>query len=411
MNGIYLMAVRSHGGDGTSSQNPWINHNPNNDLDQTILNKWHGWFQKMDNAGILIYFFIYDDDSDPFYGNDGAANNTSPPAEQAFVKDLVNEFKRYKHLVWVVAEEYQEELGTSRVNQIISAIRSADTNGHPVAVHQLAGLTFNFASTADQFAIQFTSTSPSDCHADTLSAWNKASGRYNINFAEQFYIDTSANRSDSAYRKCIWATALGGGYIMQLGSWETSSGRKPPTTGMARASKNLVSFMERTTFNDMSPNDSLKSGDTDYVLANPGNYYIAYTDNYSTGIGLQNMTSGVYKFIWYDISNNKYVNQDAVSVSSGTRKWQAPSGFSGPEVAVFISATSTSPTITITPTSTPTPEPGVPGDGNNDGAVDGRDFIIWLSHFGQNVSGASNGNYNGDNTVDIADFVIWIKNY
>jgi hypothetical protein len=308
MNGIYLMAVRLHGGDGTSSQNPWLNHNPNNDLDQTILNKWHGWFQKMDNAGILIYFFIYDDDSDPFYGNDGAANNTSPPAEQAFVKDLVNEFKRYKHLVWVVAEEYQEELGTSRVNQIISAIRSADTNGHPVAVHQLAGLTFNFASTADQFAIQFTSTSPSDCHADTLSAWNKASGRYNINFAEQFYIDTSANRSDSAYRKCIWATALGGGYIMQLGSWETSSGRKPPTTGMARASKNLVSFMERTTFNDMSPNDSLKSGDTDYVLANPGNYYIAYTDNYSTGIGLQNMTSGVYKFIWYDISNNKYVN-------------------------------------------------------------------------------------------------------
>lgn len=63
------------------------------------------------------------------------------------------------------------------------------------------------------------------------------------------------------------------------------------------------------------------------------------------------------------------------------------------------------------PTTTPTPTLGVPGDGNNDGQVDGQDFIIWLTHYGQNVSGVSNGDYNDSGKVEIGDYVVWIKNY
>lgn len=64
--------------------------------------------------------------------------------------------------------------------------------------------------------------------------------------------------------------------------------------------------------------------------------------------------------------------------------------------------------VTLTPTETP---PSTPGDGNNDGSVDGRDFIIWLTHFGQNVTGANNGDYDDNNKVEIADYIIWVNNY
>jgi hypothetical protein len=68
-------------------------------------------------------------------------------------------------------------------------------------------------------------------------------------------------------------------------------------------------------------------------------------------------------------------------------------------------------TSTPRPSNTPSPQPDSPGDGNGDGRVDGRDFIIWLSHFGQDVSGAHNGDYDNNGRVRIYDYVIWIKNY
>jgi hypothetical protein len=51
------------------------------------------------------------------------------------------------------------------------------------------------------------------------------------------------------------------------------------------------------------------------------------------------------------------------------------------------------------------------GDGNNDGKVDGLDFIIWLIHYGQNVSGNTNGDYDGNGSVGIGDYLIWANNY
>lgn len=64
----------------------------------------------------------------------------------------------------------------------------------------------------------------------------------------------------------------------------------------------------------------------------------------------------------------------------------------------------TSPSITPTPT-------GKPGDGNGDGLIDGKDFIIWLTHYGQSVSGVNNGDYDGNNKIEIGDYVIWVNNF
>ncbi|RPJ24748.1 MAG: hypothetical protein EHM35_16105, partial [Planctomycetaceae bacterium] len=60
-NCLYLMAVRSHGGDGDSTHNPFIDHDPAKAVNPNVLDQWEGWFTEMDHNRIVIYFFIYDD--------------------------------------------------------------------------------------------------------------------------------------------------------------------------------------------------------------------------------------------------------------------------------------------------------------------------------------------------------------
>jgi hypothetical protein len=43
--------------------------------------------------------------------------------------------------------------------------------------------------------------------------------------------------------------------------------------------------------------------------------------------------------------------------------------------------------------------------------VNEADYAIWLSHFGQTVSGIANGDFNGDGHVDGIDYTIWLNYY
>ena len=72
-NSIYFQAVKSHGGDGDSTMNPFVDSNVNGLLDEDILDQWETWFTAMDNAGIAIFFMFYDDNSRP-YGSDPGRN-------------------------------------------------------------------------------------------------------------------------------------------------------------------------------------------------------------------------------------------------------------------------------------------------------------------------------------------------
>lgn len=76
------------------------------------------------------------------------------------------------------------------------------------------------------------------------------------------------------------------------------------------------------------------------------------------------------------------------------------------------------PTPTVGPTAVPTMVPtAVPtlipvlGDANGDRKVDGIDYIIWLNHYSQTVSGPANGDFNNDGKVDGIDYVTWLTHY
>jgi len=53
----------------------------------------------------------------------------------------------------------------------------------------------------------------------------------------------------------------------------------------------------------------------------------------------------------------------------------------------------------------------LPGDANSDGKIDGIDYIIWLNHYGQNLSGFQNADFNSDQKVDGIDYILWLNNY
>ena len=63
--------------------------------------------------------------------------------------------------------------------------------------------------------------------------------------------------------------------------------------------------------------------------------------------------------------------------------------------------------------SSPSPSPSAkPGDANNNGIVDGVDYVIWLNHYKQTLTGGpSVGDFNASGTVDGVDYVIWLNNY
>lgn len=327
-NCIYLMAVRSHGGDGNRTHNPFKDNNPSRGINPKVLDQWEMWFTEMDNNGIVIFFFFYDDSASIWNTGDRVGS-----AEKQFIHALVNCFEHHKNLIWCVAEEYQEAFSPQRVRRIAAEIRAADDHDHAIAVHKLSGLEFSeFADEPciDQFAIQY-GQSISGLHNGVVTAWNEAAGRYSLNMAEPSVSGTPQGFCDRhTMRKCSWACAMGGAYVMIFSMTIDNT----PLNQLKDCGR-LVRFFESTNFNEMSPHDELKYAGTEYVLARPGHSYIAYASNLKGKVGLRNMTAGTYTLRWFDCATGRSVTQQKLHVGAGNQSWQAPPGI-GTELAVYL---------------------------------------------------------------------------
>ncbi|MGQ9651997.1 MAG: DUF6298 domain-containing protein [Phycisphaerae bacterium] len=333
-NCIYLMAVRSHGGDGDSTQNPYIDGDLSKGLDQDILDQWETWFTAMDSNGIVIFFFFYDDDAKPF-GKELPAGGKLRPEEAAFIDAMVGRFKHHSRLIWCVAEEYGEGLSKAHAIKIAERIRQADDRQHPVAIHQNNGTAFDFNGNPafDQFAVQWNVDTPAELHAGTVAAWKNVGGRVNINMAE--FADSRYGRrpfggTGDDLRKKIWAIAMGGGYSMILGMDIEST----PVEDL-QACGHLVRFMQSTRFNLTSPRDDLAREDTDYVLAAPGQVYIAYSDS-GGNLGLI-VSAGRYRVRWFNPVSGDWADREDRSLADGEQMFARPASF-GDEAVLYLEA-------------------------------------------------------------------------
>ena len=322
-NCIYMMAVRSHGGDGGPTENPFLDHAPSKGVNPRVLDQWERWFAAMDRAGIVIFLFLYDDGSRPFGGGDRV-----PPPERAFIRALVDRFEHHRNLIWCVAEEYSEALTPRRASAIAAEIRKADDHAHPIAIHKHSGVRFEeFADdpNIDQFAIQLNVPTAERLHRGIVEAWRLAAGRYNLNMSE-----CAAHGRGAEARRKTWAAAMAGAYVMVLGMDIAST-----PVGDLEDCGRLVRFFERTNFDEMSPHDELAAGDTEYVLARPGHSYIAYSGRLKSAMGVKGLEPGRYDLLWYDCATGKAIERKRVEVGGGEVAFPRPDGI-GPEAALHL---------------------------------------------------------------------------
>jgi hypothetical protein len=273
-NCIYMEIVRSHGGDGKRDHNPFVDSDPAEGLSDPILTQWEQWFRLMDEHGILIYLFFYDDGAKVWDTQDRVGDE-----EKAFVEGIVQRFKHHRNLIWLVGEESEEAYSHARVVAIAETIRRADPFGHEVGNHHLSGTTFKAfvpGGPLTHYAMQCTAPIEK-VHAVAMEAWHKALGRYQVIYAE----DTQcASNEEQGVRRFIWASAM----VLQ-------------------------EFFESTDFQTMSPHDELAGDGALYALADPDRSYILYAEHNRGGLGALKLPAGRYDLRWLDCVTGKTVEQ------------------------------------------------------------------------------------------------------
>lgn len=355
-NVIYFQAVRSHGGDGADDHNPWRDsRNPGSGLDPAVIQQWRGWFDQLRDAGIAILFFVYDDGAHPF--GDGCDAEPSP-AEQAFVRDLVNAFEDYPNLIWVVQEEFYyvgpagnrqpcDAARLARTGRIADLIKQADDYNHPVGVHHNTGFPMAFAGhpSVDVF-LQQPSTEPKKGRG-TLEVLHAAGGagvgfdpqhRYVYFMAEAFdWHAVLCHRGDrEMLRKSYYATALAGGHVAVLGMYPTELGRDP-TDEMLQDMRAMQRFFESTELNALAPHDGLAWAGTRWMLANPARgRYILYTPDESPTLGVKRLPAGELELRWFDPATGRS-SEEKRRHAGGDASFQKPRGI-GAEAALYLRA-------------------------------------------------------------------------
>lgn len=318
-NGLYVQAIRSHGGDGDSSHNPFVDSDPGNGIDEDILHQWDHWLSQAGDAGVVFLFFIYDDSASIWKTGDEVGEG-----ERQFLTTLVKRLSHHPNIIWCVAEEYEETFTPARVKKIARIIRSADPHDHVISVHKWHDTDFEeFADdpVIGHYAVQHNVQTADAIHAGLVKLWREAAGRYSINLSEcaEYGFGEEARRKH-------WAAALAGAYTMPI-EW-TFADPATPSGADLQTCGHVVKFMEETELVGMAPHPELARVGTKYVLAAPGHRYIAYGWDASQPLGIAALPAGRYALTWLAPATGKRA-QETLRLREGDAHFQAPSDFSG----------------------------------------------------------------------------------
>lgn len=324
-NSLWMAAVRSNGGDGGPTENPFQDHDPSQPLNDAILDQWDGWLDALDAAGIVTFFVFYDDGASLWQtgGSVGAE-------EASFIVQLVDRFEHHDSIIWCIAEEYQEALDPTRVSTLAALIAQMDDFDHPITTHQTPGTEFHFGDDANQasFAMQSAgSDTPQSLHDKVVDAWQFADGRYNVIMAES--VGHYSDRTSA--RKLSWAAALGGGYVLV----QAMDVATTPVEALEDCGR-LASFFRSTAFQFMAPADALRRAQTEYVFGAPDVGYILYSSDLADNLGVS-LESGMdtVDLSWMDCVTGAIVSETNVAATAGDNVWRKPTGF-GTEVALSV---------------------------------------------------------------------------
>lgn len=331
--------------EGDDTHCPFVDFDPSRPLNKAILDQWDGWISQLEKAGVVIHLEFYNDATDvERMGWTLDANGNLHLDEKRFFEGIVKRFKHHKNIIWGIEESLNKlpRARTPHFKKLSELIARVDNHHHPI-VHSFVTLDTSEGDVhkdqvmSDEYIgdphIQLVTWLHVLPHGKDYEAQHRAYLKYSRIDSNRFIAMKNETerfpRTEPQSRIYQWSCAMTGMHALEAGH-DVIRRQK-----LLAADGRIAKFMEQTDFHTMTPRDDLAAGSTRWVLANPGNSYIAYTYAYSGPMGIKNMTAGTYDLKWFDTVDGDTVIRTGISVSSGDATWSKPDSMSN-EIALYI---------------------------------------------------------------------------
>jgi len=350
VNAIHLQMFRmqkcNYKNEGDDRHAPFIDNDPSKGLNQAVLDQWEEWLAMFEENEIAVHLEFYNDATDvEMMGWKLRPDGSLHPDEYNFIKRIVERFKHHKNILWGIEESANKlhRENVVRFRKIAQLIGETDEFNHPIVqsfvvqndpegdFHPYSGLPDDYIGDPNIDIVTWLHVAP---HGDNYEEqYNEYRRFYDIdheNFIMQKNETFHHPRRGKDSRAYMWSCAMTRTHCL-----EAYHNAHDPKPGTLFEDGLISSFMEKTDYQNMEPRNDLKCSDTKWVLANPGKSYIAYSYECTEGIGLGQMTDGVYKLKWMDTETGKTITQYNVAVQWGSNDFKKPKPL-GTEVVVYI---------------------------------------------------------------------------
>jgi hypothetical protein len=334
--------------EGDDQHCPFVDFDPAKPLNEKVLDQWEGWLKMLEERGINVHFEFYNDATDvERMGWTLDAKGELHPDEARFFTGIVNRFKHRKNVIWGIEESLNKlpRERTAHFKKLSGLVAQLDNHHHPIIHSFVTPETSerDFGSdkiTSDEYIddpnIHITSWLHVLPHGTDYEAQHRAYLKYAAINCDRFIVMKGETekfpRQREHSRRYLWACAMTGMHTPEAGVNALTRPALLPDAGRVRK------FMEQTDLFRMRPADDLAAGSTKWVLANPGQSYIAYTYDCSGPMGLQDLPAGSYDITWFDTVSGRSQTQDSVRVEAGEASWTKPAGL-GSEIALYVRRT------------------------------------------------------------------------
>lgn len=334
--------------EGDDTHTPFVDHDPAKGLNEAVLNQWDKWLDLFEQKGIIVHLEFYNDATDvEMMGWKLDADGNLPPDEQRWIEGIVKKFKHHKNILWGIEESCNKLPGarTPHFKKIGEVIARADDHNHPIVQSFVVPndpdkdfpeggiLSDDYVGDPNIRVVTWLHIVP---HGDDLEKQHQEYLKYARLDGQRFVVLKNETyhhpRGGARSRRYMWSCAMTG--IHTLEAYHHADGKRTNENTL-RDDGRIKTFMEKTEFYSMKPRDDLAAGSAKWVLANPGDAYIAYTYNYSGPMGIKDMAAGTYYLLWFDTVDGGMVEQTNVSIPSGSVLWSKPDSM-GNEIALYV---------------------------------------------------------------------------
>lgn len=332
--------------EGDDSHCPFVDADPSKPLNEAVLSQWEGWLDLLESANIVVHLEFYNDATDvERMGWTLDAAGDLHPDERRFIEGIVTRFKHHRNILWGIEESCNKlpAARTAHFRKIGEVIARTDNHHHPIVQSFVVPddpdgdfppggvMTDPYVGDPHIRVVTWLHVAP---QGEDLERQHREYLRYYSRDAANFVVMKNETyhhpRKGALSRKYMWSAAMAG-----LHTLEAYHPVDKTDEATLRDDGRIRAFLEQTDFPAMKPRDELAAGSTKWVLADPGESYVAYTYDASGPMGVRGLATGAYDLKWFDPVDGKTVMQAGVAVTSGDATWTKPEPF-GREVALHI---------------------------------------------------------------------------